>query len=108
MSGFLLDTNVPSELIRIKPDQRVAQWLRNADDDTLYISVISIGEVCRSFTIHPEEHRRISLRKWLDDTLRPWFAGRILPVSEAVSERWGVLEGQCQLKGLTLNAPVLA
>jgi predicted nucleic acid-binding protein len=45
------------------------------------------------------------LRKWLDNTLRPWFAGRILPVSEEVSERWGILEGQCQLKGLTLNAP---
>jgi predicted nucleic acid-binding protein len=45
------------------------------------------------------------LRKWLDTTLRPWFAGRILPVSEGVCERWGILEGQCQLKGLTLNVP---
>jgi predicted nucleic acid-binding protein len=105
MSGFLLDTNVPSELIRIRPDPRVAQWLRAADDNSLYLSVISIGEVCKGFTIHPEEHRRDALRKWLDDTLRPWFAGRILPVSEAISERWGILEGRCQLKGLTVNAP---
>jgi predicted nucleic acid-binding protein len=45
------------------------------------------------------------LQQWLDTTLRPWFAGRILPVSEAIAERWGVLEGQCQLKGLTVNAP---
>ncbi|HEV1285979.1 MAG TPA: type II toxin-antitoxin system VapC family toxin [Bryobacteraceae bacterium] len=105
MSGFLLDTNVPSELIRIKPDARVAQWLRDADDGSLFLSVISIGEVCKGFTIHPEEHRRDILRKWLDETLRPWFAGRILPVSEAISERWGILEGQCQLKGLTVNAP---
>ena len=105
MSGFLLDTNVPSELTRIKPDRRVAQWLEEADDDELYLSVISIGEFCKGFTVHPEEHRRADLRKWLDNTLRPWFAGRILPVSEEVSERWGILEGQCQLKGLTLNAP---
>ncbi len=105
MNGFLLDTNVSSELTRIRPDPRVAQWLENADDDVLYLSVISIGEFCKGFTVHPEEHRRASLRKWLDSTLRPWFAGRILPVSEAVSERWGILEGQCQLKGLTLNAP---
>jgi predicted nucleic acid-binding protein len=103
MSGFLLDTNVPSELIRIRPAPRVAQWLRDANDDSLYLSVISIGEVCKGFTIHPEEHRRDILRKWLDDTLRPWFAGRILPVSEAISERWGILEGQCQLKGLTVK-----
>jgi predicted nucleic acid-binding protein len=105
MSGFLLDTNVPSELIRIGPDPRVAQWLRNADDNKLHLSVISIGEVCKGFTIHPEERRRDILRKWLDETLRPWFAGRILPVSEAIAERWGILEGQCQLRGLTVNAP---
>jgi predicted nucleic acid-binding protein len=105
MSGFLLDTNVRSELIRIKPDPRVAQWLRDANDDSLYLSVISIGEVCKGFTIHPEEHRRDILRKWLDDTLRPWFAGRILPVTEAIAARWGILEGRCQLKGLTVNAP---
>jgi predicted nucleic acid-binding protein len=89
MSGFLLDTNVPSELIRMRPDPRVAQWLRDADDNMLYLSVISIGEVCKGFTVHPEEHRRVILRRWLDDTLRPWFAGRILPISEPVSERWG-------------------
>ena len=104
MSGFLLDTNVPSELIGIKPDPRVAQWLRDANDDALYLSVISIGEVCKGFTIHPEEHRREILRKWLDDTLRTWFAGRISAVSEAIPERWGILEGQCQLKGLNVSA----
>ena len=83
----------------------VACCLQDADDDELYLSVISIGEICKGLTIHPEEHRRASLRQWLDNTLRPWFAGRILPVSEAISERWGILEGQCQLKGLTLNVP---
>ena len=103
--GFLLDTNVPSELTRIKPDSRVAQWLDEADDDRLYLSVISIGEFCKGFTVHPEEHRRVDLRQWLEDTLRPWFNGRILPVSEEISERWGMLEGICQLKGVTLNAP---
>jgi predicted nucleic acid-binding protein len=105
MSGFLLDTNVPSELIRIKPDPRVAQWLRDADDNTLHLSVISIGEVCKGFTVHPEERRRVLLRKWLDETLRPWFAGRILPVSEEIAERWGILEGQCQRRGLAVSAP---
>ncbi len=105
MSGFLLDTNVPSELTRLKPDAHVARWLEDADDDELHLSVISIGEFCKGFTVHPEEHRRAELRNWLDNTLSPWFAGRILSVSEKVAERWGILEGQCQLKGLTLNAP---
>ena len=77
-NGFLLDTNIPSELTRIKPDSRVAQWLDEADDDLLYLSVISIGEFSKGFTIHPEEHRRDILRRCLDGTLRPWFEGRIL------------------------------
>jgi predicted nucleic acid-binding protein len=37
--------------------------------------------------------------------LRAWFVGRILPVTEAISERWGILEGDCQLKGIGFNAP---
>jgi len=71
----------------------------------MYFSVISIGEVCKGFTVHPEHHRRANLRQWLENELRPWFAGRILPISEAIAERWGVLEGECQLKGFTLSAP---
>jgi predicted nucleic acid-binding protein len=74
----------------------VAEWLQAADDDeALYLSVISIGEFCKGFTVHPEQHGRAGLRQWLDRTLRPWFAGRILPVSEAIADRLGVLEGQC-------------
>jgi predicted nucleic acid-binding protein len=95
----------PSELTRPQPDRRVAQWLEDTDDDLMYISVITIGEVSKGVTVHPEAHRRASLRKWLDDELRPWFAGRILPVTEAISERWGILEGGCQLKGIGFNAP---
>ena len=103
--GFLLDTNVPSELTRPQPDPRVAQWLEDTDDSLMYFSVISVGEVCKGFTVHPEQHRRGSLRQRLEKELRPWFAGRILQISEAIGERWGVLDGECQLKGLTLSAP---
>ena len=103
--GFLLDTNIPSELTRRQPEPRVAQWLEDTDDELVYFSVISIGEICKGLTVHPEAYRRAWLRKWLDEELRPWLADRILPVSEAIAERWGVLDGECNLKGLTLNAP---
>jgi predicted nucleic acid-binding protein len=43
------------------------------------------------------------LQQWLDETLRPWFEGRILPVSQAIAERWGALAGQCHLKGRPLK-----
>ena len=71
--GFLLDTNVPSELTRPQPDARVVQWLEDTDDDLMHISVITVGEVCKGITVHPESHRRADLQQWLETDLRPWL-----------------------------------
>jgi predicted nucleic acid-binding protein len=103
MTGFLLDTNIPSELTRVRSEPRVEQWLDDADDDELYLSVVSLGEILKGITILPEGKHRAGLQVWLDSTLRPWFAGRILPVNEAIAERWGVLSGQWRLKGKAIK-----
>lgn len=103
MSGFLLDTNVPSELTRIRPDPRVAAWLEAADDEQLFISVVTLGELRKGFAILPSSHRRASLENWLQDELLPWFEGRILPVTQAIADRWGILDAQSQLNGTPLN-----
>ena len=63
--GFLLDTNVPSELTRSQPDPRVAQWLEDTDHDLMHISVITIGEIAKGIRLHPEAHRRARLRQCL-------------------------------------------
>jgi len=103
MTGFLLDTNVPSELTRPQSEPRVEAWLNAADDEELFLSVVSLGEIMKGLTIHPQGKRREELRQWIDDTLRPWFDGRILPVSERIAERWGILAGECHLKGRGLS-----
>jgi len=104
MTGFLLDTNVPSELTRPKPDPRVEEWLDDADDDQLFFSVVSLGEICKGLAVLPAaSRRRAELQQWLDGTLRPWFAGRILPLTERIAERWGHLAGEGQLKGKPLK-----
>ena len=103
--GFRLDTNVPSERTRPQPDPRVVQWLEDTEDDLMYLSVITVGEVCKGITVHPEPHRRAGLRRLFENELRPWFAGRFLPVTEAIAERWGILERECQLSGIGFNAP---
>jgi predicted nucleic acid-binding protein len=97
--GFLLDTNIPSELTRSQPEPRVTRWLEDTDDTLMYFSVVSIGEVCKGLTVHPEAHRRAWLRNWLDKELRPWLADRVLPVSETIAERWGVLERRMPVEG---------
>jgi predicted nucleic acid-binding protein len=103
MSGFLLDTNIPSEMTRPYPQLSVSQWLDDADDDDLYFSVVSLGEILKGITILQQGRRRAELQQWLDGILRPWFVGRVLPVNEPIAERWGVLAGQCKLMGKPLN-----
>jgi toxin FitB len=99
MSGFLLDTNIPSELTRQKPAPQVERWLDEANDEELYSSVISLGEILMGITTLPSGKRRDGIQEWLNETLRPWFEGRILPVTALIAERWGVLSGECRMKG---------
>ena len=103
MTGYLLDTNVPSELTRSQSDPNVERWLNDADDEQLFLSVVSLGEIFKGLTVLPESKRRQELQRWLDETLRPWFSGRILPVTERIAERWGILAGECQRKGSGLT-----
>ncbi len=103
MSGFLLDTNIPSELIRSRPDPRVENWLRGQDEQFHFLSVVSIGELRRGFTMLPVGQRRSQLERWFKEDLLVWFEWRILPVTKAIADRWGVLDGECQLKGTPLN-----
>src|SRR4051794_38664264 len=100
MSGFLLDTNIPSELTRRRPEALVAEWPDATNDDQLYLS---LGEIRKGFITAREAGRKASLERWLEEELRPWFDGRILPVSGDIAERWGILDGQRQLQGKPLN-----
>ena len=103
MSGFLLDTNIPSELIRTRPAPGVVDWVYAQDEQSLYLSAVSIGELRRGFVILPAGKRRAELERWFENDLLPRFEGRILAVTRPVADRWGVLDGQCQLKGTPLN-----
>lgn len=90
-------------MTRTLPDARVSGWLEDVADDELFFSVVSLGEILKGITVLPEGRRRSELQAWLDKTLRPWFGGRILPVTESIAERWGVLSGRCRLKGIILK-----
>jgi toxin FitB len=103
VNGFLLDTNIPSELIRTRPDTRVGNWVYAQDEQALYLSVVSVGELRRGFVVLPASNRRAALERWFENELLPRFHGRILPLTHSIADRWGVLDGQCQLNGTPLN-----
>ena len=104
MSGFLLDTNVLSEFNRRgEPDPLVKQWLEAADTDSLYASVLTFGEIRLGVELLPPSKRRTQLEQWLDRDLPEWFEGRILPVDQAIADRWGLLRAQAQNIGRPLS-----
>jgi len=102
VKGYLVDTNIPSELTRERPDARVVEFLRNVAKEEVFLSVMTIGEICKGIATLPIGQRRAMLQDWLDIDVRSWFAGRIFPVTEAIAERWGNLAATAKQRGLTL------
>ncbi len=103
-SGFLLDTNVASEQIQSRPEPSVNGWLRAQPAETLYLSVVTLGELHKGIALLPLGKRRSVLEEWLRDDLLPVFAGRVLPVTQAIASRWGVLTADRQRVGRPLGA----
>ena len=103
MNGWLLDTNVPSEITRAHPDHNVLRWVRSQPDTSLFLSAVTAGELRRGFCLLPEGRRRLRLEHWLDQERLPLFNGRLLAVTGAVPERWAVLSAQRQLAGRPLG-----
>jgi predicted nucleic acid-binding protein len=89
VSGFLLDTNIISELVKRKPEPKVVIWLDSIDENLLYLSVLTLGEIRKGIASLGDASRRVILEAWLDSDLILRFAERILPIDHAVADRWG-------------------
>jgi len=101
--GFLLDTNIPSEQIRSRPDPHVGTWLYAQPESLLYLSAVTIGELRNGFVLLPASKRRAELELWFETDLIPRFQNRILPVTRAIADRWGTLNAEARLRGTPLT-----
>ena len=104
MSGFLLDTNCVSELVRVRPHPRVIEWMESVEEGLLYLSVLTLGEIQKGLATLAQGKRRARLEEWLDVELRARFANRLLPVDEEVALRWGLLAALANRQGKPLSA----
>lgn len=66
MNGFLLDTNTVSELVSVKPQRQVLDWIEVADENLLYLSVMTIGEIRQVVAALPQSKKRTRLEIWLE------------------------------------------
>ncbi len=98
MNGYLVDTNVLSELTKPTPASQVEAFLRQSKN-RLFVSVFSIGEIRKGIASLQTGNRRAALEDWLDNEIMPWLGDRVLPVTLAIAERWGDLSAQLKAKG---------
>ena len=98
MNGYLVDTNILSELTKPTPSPRVEAFLRQSKD-RVFVSVFSIGEIRKGIASLPASNRRVILENWLNDEIIPWLGERVLPVTLAIAERWADLSAKLKAKG---------
>jgi hypothetical protein len=99
VNGFLLDTNVISELIKPEPNAGVLRWIDDTDETILFLSVLTLGEVRNGIERLNPGRRRGRLESWLTVDLRLRFHDRILAVTEPIAERWGSLAAAAAKSG---------
>jgi predicted nucleic acid-binding protein len=89
--SYLIDTNVLSELRRTRPDERVVDWFSKRPVGSLFVSVLTLGEIRKGVETLTDSRRRLALLDWLETALPAFFSGRVLPIDAAIADRWGRL-----------------
>ena len=92
--SYLIDTNVLSELRRKQPNPAVVAWVQARPASTLYLSVLTLGELRKGIATLGEGAKQQALNDWLEVELPQFFTGRVLQIDTAVADRWGSLMAQ--------------
>ncbi len=92
--SYLIDTNVISELRRKQPDANVVAWFERRTPQSLFLSVLTLGEIRKGIERLIDAKRRQILVDWLQVELPTFFLGRVLSVDAPVADRWGRLQGE--------------
>lgn len=100
--SFLLDTSVISELVRKTPHLPVLKWIGEQDETSLYLSVVTIGEIEKGIARLPASARRTRLQSWVRRDLVGRFGERLLAVDLRAATRWGALTGESEKRGQPL------
>ena len=99
MKGFLIDTNVLSELRKgARADVNVRHWFESVDENALFLSVLVTGEIRRGIEAIRKRDPRdaTSLERWLDSLMQAHL-DRVLPVDAATADEWGRLDARGSL-----------
>ena len=107
MTGWLLDTNILSELRRPKPERKVLAFVAAQPLELLYISAVTLAEIRFGIEVLPDVARRSELNDWLAHKVRPMFEQRVLAITEDIMFKWRLLVEEGRKVGHTFSQPDL-
>ncbi len=99
---YLLDTCVISEIIRPQPDENVISWVQSKNENSLYLSVVTFGEIEKGIEKALDPTRKRKLQLWVEQDLKQRFENRIIPIDLEISGRWGAIQGGAELAGKSM------
>lgn len=97
--NYLLDTCVVSELIKAKSDNNVINWIETIEEERLFLSVLTLGEIEKGIAKLPLSLRKSNLKTWLEQDLVLRFENRILNITPEIARYWGDLQGELEKQG---------
>jgi len=97
--SYLLDTNIVSEWVKLRPEPKVVSWLADIDEDRVFLSVATLAELRHGVERLPASRRRTRLDEWLRHELPARFEGRVLPIDETTAAAWGMIVARREAKG---------
>jgi tRNA(fMet)-specific endonuclease VapC len=101
---YLLDTCVVSEFVATSPEKRVLDWLERVDEHSLWLSVLTIGELSKGIEKLPHSKKRATLALWLNHDLPRRFEGRIAVLDTETLLLWGMLCARLEKLGSPMPA----
>jgi tRNA(fMet)-specific endonuclease VapC len=98
--AYLLDTCAISEMVSVQPNADVLSWFEHQPEETLFISVITSGEIQKGINQLATGKRKIEIEAWFYDELIPNFQGRIINIDEKLMATWAKMMAEFKPQGI--------
>lgn len=102
--SYLLDTCCISELVKKEPNPEVEKWIASQDEQSMYLSVITFGELRKGIEKLPDSKKKKELNRWIKEDLNNRFKNRIIYITMDIANKWGEILATAEKQGRSLPA----
>jgi len=102
--SYLIDTCCISELVKKKPNPNVVKWFTDQDELSMYLSVITFGDLRKGIEKLPDSKKKKELNRWIKEDLNQRFTKRVLNITIEEVNKWGEILAAAENDGRPLPA----